>query len=451
MSPRPNTSVFEPTAGLLRIADALEDAGFEAWGVGGELRDACWSALTGAAPGPGRRRDWDLATNARPEEVLSLFRRTVAVGIEHGTVGVLDQDERLYEVTTFRRDVETFGRHARVTFADSIDEDLGRRDFTINAMAWRPRTDEVRDPFCGYEDLEAGVLRAVGAAEERFAEDYLRVLRGLRFAGRFDLRIEEGTRAALEEAVEGLPGLSAERIREELLKTLEHSAPSTALDLYAEVGALEHWYPELAGPARERGAWRRNLAAVDRVPAHRERVRVARLLIPAGDEPDTRREAADRLLERLRFSNADRQAVARLVYHYLPFVGPLDSAAQLRSWLAEVGDAWRDLFRLQFAAARAGRTPEAGRYLVATWRNVHETALEHPPLELGDLRVRGDDILALGVPPGPLVGLLLDELLAQVLEDPDANERETLLAEARRLVEIGALADAGGAAPPAGA
>lgn len=450
MSPRPDTSVLRPSAGFLRLADTLEDAGFEAWGVGGEIRNAYWAALTGTACR--RDEDWDVATNARPEEVRSLFRRTVPVGIEHGTVGVLGRDGRLYEVTTFRRDVETYGRHARVTFADTIDEDLGRRDFTVNAMAWRPRTDEVRDPYAGYEDLEAGVLRAVGEPEARFGEDYLRVLRGLRFAGRYDLEIEDRTRVALEDAVGGLPRLSAERIREELLKVLGDPVPSTALDLYAGVGALEHWYPELAGPARtSRGAWRRNLDAVDRVPRHRARVRVARLLIPVAEEPEERREAADTLLERLRFSNADRQAVARLVFHYLPFVGPLDSAAQIRSWLAEVGDARRDLFRLHVAAARAGRTLEAGRYLVATWRKVHETALEHPPLELSDLRLRGDDILALGVPPGPLVGLVLDELLAQVLEDPEANERETLLAEARRLVEIGALSDAGGTAPPAGA
>jgi len=451
MSGPPDPSVLRPSPGFLRIADALEDAGFEAWGVGGAIRDACWLSLTGAPPPPGGTLDWDVATNARPEEVVSLFRRTVPVGVEHGTVGVLDQEGHLHEVTTFRRDVETYGRRARVTFADHVEDDLGRRDFTINAMAWRPRTDEVRDPFGGHEDLEAGVLRAVGTADERFAEDYLRVLRGLRFAGRYDLEIEERTRSALERAVEGLPLLSAERIREELMKVLADPVPSTALDLYAGVGALAHWYPELVEPARGRGAWRRNLAAVDHVPPHRARVRLARLLIPAAGEPETRREAADILLERLRFSNADRQAVVHLVFHYLPFVGPLDSASRHRSWLAEVGDAWRDLFRLQLAAARANRTPEAGRYLVATWRNVHQTALEHPPLALADLRVRGDDILALGVPPGPLVGLLLEELLEQVLEDPDANEREALLAEARRLVEIGALADTGGASPPAGA
>jgi len=451
MSVRPDTSVFGPSAGFLRLADTLEDAGFEAWGVGGEIRNAYWAALTGTSFRWNADEDWDVATNARPEEVQSLFRRTVPVGIEHGTVGVLDRDGHLYEVTTFRRDVETYGRHARVTFADTIDEDLGRRDFTVNAMAWRPRTDEVRDPHAGFEDLEAGVLRAVGEPEERFAEDYLRVLRGLRFAGTYDLEIEERTRTALEDGVAGLPRLSAERIREELLKVLDDPVPSTALDLYAGVGALEHWYPELAEPARARGEWRRNLAAVDRVPRHRTRIRVARLLIPVAEEPESRRDAADALLERLRFSNADRQAVAHLVFHYLPFVGPLDSAAQLRTWLAEVGDAWRDLFRLQLAAARAGRTPEAGRYLVATWRNVHDTALEHPPLELADLRVRGDDILALGVPPGPLVGLVLDELLAQVLEDPDTNERDTLLAEARRLVEIGALSGSGGKPPPEGA
>ncbi len=435
--------MFRPSAGFLRTVDVLEDAGFEAWGVGGAIRNAYWLELAGSRPCPREDPDWDVATSARPEQVMSLFPRTVPVGVEHGTVGVLDRDGHLYEVTTFRRDVETYGRRARVSFAGDIDEDLGRRDFTINAIAWRPRTGEVRDPYAGFEDLEAGILRAVGEAGERFAEDYLRVLRGLRFAGRFDLDIEAATRVALEAAVGGLARLSAERIREELVKVLRGPVPSTALDLYAEVGALEHWYPELLAPARERGAWRRNLGAVDAVSRCRPLVRVARLLIPTGEDPEDRRAAASALLERLRFSNGERRTVAELVFHYLPFVGPTDSAAQLRSWLSVVGGAWRDVFRLQLAGARAGRSEEARRYLVATWRNVHDTALAHPPLDLTDLRIRGDDILALGVPPGPLVGLVLEELLEQVLEDPSSNERDALIAEARRLVEIGALAGDG--------
>jgi tRNA nucleotidyltransferase (CCA-adding enzyme) len=153
---------LHPPAAVLDIARRLDDAGRQAWAVGGAVRDA----LLGQSG-----VDWDIATDARPDEVRRIFRRTVPIGIEHGTVGVLANDDVMYEVTTFRRDVETFGRHATVRFADSIEEDLSRRDFTINAIAWAPLTDELFDPFDGRADLGSGILRTVGNAGERFAED----------------------------------------------------------------------------------------------------------------------------------------------------------------------------------------------------------------------------------------------------------------------------------------
>src|SRR5690606_15815195 len=179
---------LHPPAAVREIARRLEDAGYETWAVGGAVRNA----VLGLPPG-----DWDLATRARPPEVRRLFRRTVPIGIEHGTVGVLGRDRVLYEVTTFRRDVETTGRHAVVEFADSVIEDLARRDFTCNALAWHPLRGELLDPFSGLEDLRAGWLRTVGAPDERFAEDYLRVLRALRFAGRLRTAIEPRTWDAL--------------------------------------------------------------------------------------------------------------------------------------------------------------------------------------------------------------------------------------------------------------
>ena len=156
------TPELHPPEGLVWVADRLESAGFEAWAVGGAIRDA-WSGE--------ERADWDIATSALPEQVLGLFPRTVSLGLEHGTVGVNAPDGTMYEVTTFRRDVETDGRHAVVEFADSIEEDLSRRDFTINALAWRPATGEFRDPHSGAVDLDRRVLRAVGDPVERFAED----------------------------------------------------------------------------------------------------------------------------------------------------------------------------------------------------------------------------------------------------------------------------------------
>lgn len=438
MSAPIDPSIFDPPDEYLTVIRAIEEAGHEAWAVGGALRDCLYRQMTGVESGA--RSDWDIATSARPEEILERFRRTVPLGIEHGTVGVLTPAGTVVEVTTFRRDIETDGRHAVVTYAETIDEDVARRDFTINAIAWRPETDEVRDPFDGRGDLEQGILRAVGEASERFREDYLRVLRGLRFAGRFDLEIEADTRAALVEAVAGLERLSAERVREELMKVLADDVPSTALDLYAECGALGAWMRELEGLAGDRAGWRTHLATVDAIRSHRPLLRLARLLSPVAEDPDERAETADTLMTRLRFSNAEARDVARLVRGFLPFVSPMDSAAATRSWLSRVGDAWRDLFRLHIGGARAAWDERRRGWVVAVWRRVHGIVLEAPPLALSDLAIDGSDVLELGVPSGPIVGLLLEELLEQVLEDPDRNEREPLLAEAARLVEIGALA-----------
>lgn len=430
------TAGLEPPASFLEMADRLEEHGYQAWAVGGAIRDH----LLGRPRG-----DWDLATDAHPEEIQHLFRRTIPLGVEHGTVGVLQDDGAMYEVTTFRRDIETDGRHAIVDFAETIDEDLARRDFTINAIAWQPRTRELRDPSGGRADLAAGILRAVGEPSERFAEDYLRVLRGLRFAGRYDLLIDPPTREALDEAVPGLSRLSAERVREELEKIMAAPAPSAALRLYRDTRALAVWYPELDAEA-DTPAWDAALASIDELHAGRPLLRVARLLmlVPgAGEEEDPGEDAVTGLLERLKFSGAATRRVLELRRDYLPFVNPLDSAAQLREWLSEVGPGGeRDLFRMHFAAARALGGEDAARGLVYVWRRVHDERLSGAPIDRSDLAVDGNDVLALGVAPGPFVGLLLEELHALVLEDPELNERDALLERARELIELAGMTGA---------
>jgi tRNA nucleotidyltransferase (CCA-adding enzyme) len=420
---------LDPPASLSTVSKVLEDAGFEPWAVGGAVRDS----LLGIG-----RSDWDLATNARPEEVLALFRRTVPLGIDHGTVGVLDDEGVLYEVTTFRKDVETDGRHAVVAFADTIEEDLGRRDFTINAIAWREATDELRDPWGGQSDLAARVLRAVGDPAERFAEDYLRVLRGLRFAGAYELSFDPPTREALELAVPGLKRLSAERVREELIKVLRGSNPSVALDLYRNTGALEAWYPELAKHS-ETPAWDDALASVDAAKRGRWYLRLCRLLvvIPQG-EP-----GVVELLERLKLSKAEQRRIRHLWEHYMPFVSPIHSSAEIREWLSEIGPGTeRDLFRLHFADGRASGSDDTMRALAFSWRRVHAERTGGAAIELRDLAVNGTDVLELGLAPGPLVSLVLDELHAQVLEDPELNTRDLLLEQARELIKMAGLIEA---------
>ncbi len=436
-----------PPEAVRRIAQRLEDAGYEAWAVGGAVRDR----VAGRPAG-----DWDLATRARPRDVMTLFRRTVPIGIDHGTVGVLEGRD-LYEVTTFRRDVETFGRHAVVEFADRVEEDLSRRDFTINAVAWRPLTGELLDPFDGRRDLEEGRLRTVGEPRERFAEDYLRVLRALRFAGQFGLDVAPETWAALKEAVPHLPELSSERVREELMKVLGQARqPSLALDLYRSSGALDPLYPELAPLGGERpdpGAddlWTVTLRAVDAIPPTRPLVRLAALLHATGMPPARTRDLrggwrytghevlggrkAEDVMRRLKASNADTAWVVRLVRHHPDLFPPDAPDAGVRRWLRDVGaDLARDLFRLRFALWR-GRHPGGGRPddLLERWAKVHRVLAERPALATTDLAIGGADLKQLGLQPGPLFGEVLAALLELVTDDPRLNTRDALLDRIRR-------------------
>jgi tRNA nucleotidyltransferase (CCA-adding enzyme) len=419
------------------IVRTLEDAGYETWTVGGAVRDELLGAIA---------TDWDFATRARPAEVRRLFRRTVPVGVAHGTVGVLARDGTLYEVTTFRRDVETDGRHARVSFSDRIDDDLARRDFTINAVAWHPLREELYDPFGGGADLERGVLRAVGEPTERFAEDHLRILRGIRFAGRFSLEIEGATWQGLTAAVGSLALLSPERVREELLKVLSQDpAPARALDLYRRAGVLPVVLHELGGlPERE---WRATLAEVEAVPSHRTWLRVVALLahlgrVPAADDdppavdglpaadPESARGAARAaaLLSRLRASNAQVDRTARLVAGG-PLPPPSEAPdADLRRWLATSGPSLlSDRARLWIARCRAGTGPDP----LAVLRRLRRIVCDGTPLAVGDLALTGRDLIGLGLEPGPRFGEILDALLAWVLEDPARNTRERLEARVR--------------------
>ena len=429
----------------------LERAGFETWAVGGIVRDA----LAGR---PGDADDWDLATRARPDQVRAVFRSVVPIGIEHGTVGVLTR-EGMHEVTTYRRDVETFGRRATVEFADDIDEDLGRRDFTINAIAWHPLRREMRDPFGGAADLADGILRTVGDARTRFAEDFLRILRALRFAGRFALTIEPETWSALCGHREYLADLSPERVREELTKILASQTPSRALSLYAAAGVLPVLYPELARclghPAESPlDAWSAALLAVDGVSKRDSRARLACLLggvgAPSqgvGEELPPEERAGVRaaaLMERLRYSRARIEGVRALVAAAAVRPEPAVGPARLRRWLRRTrGFDRRHLFRIWIARARldAGhgmRGPE--RAVLARWRAVRRELATNPPLTVADLALGGRDLIDMGMRPGPGFGEVLAHLLDLVLDDPARNRRSILERRARRFVDARAQA-----------
>ena len=429
---------LKPTRSVLDIARRLEAAGFEAWCVGGAIRDA----LLGGHP-----LDWDLATTATPKQVIDLFgrRRTIPVGIDFGTVSVLDEDGVAHEITTFRRDVKTDGRHAEVEFGVSLDDDLARRDFTINAIAYRPKTHELRDPFGGRADLEAKVVRAVGDAEQRMREDRLRALRAIRFAARYHFEIDAATRIAIDRSAPFLGRLSAERVQQELIKTMEQvDRPSIALRLWRDSGALAALIAPLAGVSDVA------LATLDALPREtsvrrapqRTSNRLAALFldVPAAQ---VRRTLAD-----LRVSKHQTNWVASLAEGWqrigaqlaVALVEGTPTDEQVRRWLAAIGRLHAGAL-LRVAAARWDAERAAGRVVpsAAAVRALHRRmrrSMYRDALHVADLRVGGDELRRLGIPAGPIYAKILQALLERVLEDPARNTPEALLAEVPRLVAV---------------
>jgi tRNA nucleotidyltransferase (CCA-adding enzyme) len=371
---------------VVQIAKKLEDAGYETWCVGGAIRDN----LLGL-----QNHDFDLTTAAPPTEVQKLFKRTVPVGIAHGTVAVLDSTNQPHEVTTFRKDITTDGRHAVVEFGVSLMDDLARRDFTINAIAYHPTRHEWRDPFQGEEDLGKKLIRSVGDPNWRFQEDYLRILRALRFSARFEFRIHSRTLEAAKANAQGLAQLSAERVRDEWFKGIQTAKKvSKLIGLWREVGATRIWLPEIgAAVSGEQGA-------VDKLP--RDPVLITAFL---AKDPAS-------VLTRLKCSNKDIER-GRAIGQWRAQYPEAKDAAAVRRWLSQVGEYADDLLLL--------REDKALRAAVAAVRE------HNHPLTLKDLAVRGEDLIQSGVRPGPDVGERLKQLLDEVLEDPSRNTREYLL------------------------
>jgi len=371
---------------VLTIAKKLEDAGFETWCVGGAIRDN----LLGL-----ENHDFDLTTSAPPVEVQKVFRRTVPVGIEHGTVAVLDASNQPHEVTTFRKDIQTDGRHAVVEFGVSLMDDLARRDFTINAIAYHPIQHEWRDPFQGEQDLAKKLIRSVGDPNWRFQEDYLRILRALRFSARFEFRIHARTLEAAKANAQGLAQLSAERVRDEWFKGLKTAKKMSKLvTLWRDVGATRIWLPETGAGSGEQGA-------VDKLP--RDPVLITAYL---AKDPAS-------LLTRLKCSTRDIERGRAIGQWREKYPDPTDPVA-VRRWLAAVGPYADDLLALL----------PAPRSLL---HGVERIRAAGEPLTLKDLAVKGDDLIAAGVRPGPGVGEALARLLEEVLEDPARNTKEYLL------------------------
>jgi tRNA nucleotidyltransferase (CCA-adding enzyme) len=432
--------------GVIELCERLARAGYRSWIVGGSVRDSLLAQLRGEATLEGwRAKDWDLATDATPEQVMRLFQRVIPTGIEHGTVTVLIGGLPL-ELTTLRADrsYRDGRRPERIDFVTSIDEDLARRDFTVNAIAFEPVTEALIDPFDGLADLRGRRLRAVGDAALRFAEDGLRVLRAARLVATLEFELEPETARAIAPSLDTYRCVSAERIREEWNKALLARAPSRAFLAMHDHGLLAITAPELealagvaapSSPASHPNALSLALARVDH-GAREPELRLAALLRDADLDASKAAELADALLARLRYSNRERKQVTHLVQNRLPRLSELDSGPSLRRWLRRIGpEHYPRACQLERAHRLALGAPDAELSgLDAFERRVDDELAQNPPLSLSALAIDGKQLMAnAGYRPGRQIGTTLEALLEHVLDDPANNEPAHLLERAREL------------------
>jgi tRNA nucleotidyltransferase (CCA-adding enzyme) len=428
------------------ICARLADARHRGWIVGGCVRDL----LRGQ-----KVSDWDIATDARPEQVMKLFPRVIPTGIDHGTVTVLVRGVA-YEVTTLRGET-TYSDGRRpdsVVFVDDIAADLARRDFTFNAIAIDPLIPALIDPWNGQEDLAAGVLRAVGDPVQRFSEDGLRVLRAARFAATLECAIEPRTFAAIEPTLATYRKVSAERVRDEWMKTMKARKPSTAFEVMRKTGILGVTMPEMlesVGVEQNRhhayDVWNHALACLDACQGDAP-LRIAALLHDIA-KPRTRArsdktndytfynhekvgaEMVGPILDRLRFSNDEKGRIASLVKNHLVCYSDEWSDAAVRRWIQRVSpERLEDLYALNRADLLGkGRdvTQDLGGLERLKERVAAELAARHA-LSTRDLAVDGKDVMReLGLKPSRRVGEVMETLLEKVVDDPSLNDRETLL------------------------
>ncbi len=434
---------FEIPDGARRILQTLNGAGHEAYLVGGCVRDL----LRGVEP-----HDWDICTSALPEETERCFadRRVIETGLKHGTVTVLEEGEP-YEITTYRTEgpYSDSRRPDFVRFVPGLEEDLARRDFTMNAIAMDLQGN-LRDPYGGVDDIKAGLIRCVGEPGHRFQEDGLRVMRALRFAAVFGYEIEEQTAETVHENRAMLDRVAEERINVELRKLLVGKDAGNVLRQYPDVFC--QFWPELGplvtleqhNPWHCWGGWEHTIHAVEAAPAD-VTLRLAMLLHDIGkpackstDEqgidhfyghPAVSAQMADEMLRALKFDSKTQERVLLLVERHDIQMPPRSQV--IRRWLNRLGpEAFFQLLEVK-RADNMGQAPEKVQDRLVELDEIKAKAeqilAERQCLTLKDLAVDGRDVIAAGIEPGPEVGRVLEELLERVLSGEVPNEREVLL------------------------
>lgn len=443
---------------IARIRDLL--APEPVYLVGGIVRDSVALALEEDKITVDRlaESDWDLSTRCQPREVMRTLRSAgitvVPIGIDHGTVAAV-QDRQQIEITTFRSDgVYVDGRHCNVTYAETIEEDLERRDFTVNALAVDLSSGRVLDLFDGVADIQANRIRTVGDPYRRFSEDYLRMLRAARFAAKTQADVDGETFEAIRRNATRIQEISAERIRDELMKMMTYSKPSHGFLIMRESGLLREILPDLdASFGVEQNRYHSDdvgmhtLNTVDAVSPRFPFVRFIALLHDLG-KPERKRwmedkedyvfyghqfpsaELAVEIMKRLRFSVKEIETARVIIENHMVRLGSDASPGSIRRLMRRVGrENIRSFLRLRIADRKGNRLKGPGLEpgMVHVIRTIRRIERDLDALKVTDLAIGGNDLIDMGLRPGPIFSEILDILLERVLDDPKMNTREVLL------------------------
>ena len=435
------------------INRVLREKGYQCYLVGGSVRDLLLGFNV---------YDFDFATDARPKEVSKLFRRVIPTGIKHGTVTVLMKNGT-YEITTYRSEGKYLDgrRPEEVHFSDTLEEDVLRRDFTINGLAYDISEEKIIDYVEGMKDLKDELVRTIGDPVERFSEDGLRTYRACRFAAKLKFRIDEHTLQAIPKTLHVAEKVSVERIRDEIMKMLEADIPSIGLEYLRQSGLMEQCLPEVAacyGVEQNKyhmfDVYYHSLYSCDSAPQDKPLLRLAALLHDIGKVP-TRRMGDDgeytfynhevvgarmtrKLMRRLKFSNEQVQTVTNLISNHMFHYTPEWTDGAVRRFMRKAGlENLDQLFELRMAD-RAGNGMREGlpEPIKKLQKRIEKIIEDENAFTVRDLDINGNDLMKeFELKPGPVIGRVLNELLEQVLDNPGLNRHDILVDMARKVLE----------------
>lgn len=437
---------------IIEFAKKFKDNNYKIYLVGGAVRDYLYKKE--------KAKEYDFATDAKPEEVMKLFKHVIPVGIEHGTVMVLYKGYN-FEVTTFRVEGKySDHRHPdSVKFVSTIEEDLSRRDFTVNAIAYDVVNKKIIDCFNGKQDIKKHIIRAIGNPLERFEEDYLRMLRACRFASQLNFTIEEKTLDAIKKLAKKINEISVERIRDEIIKLMQTEKPSVGLEYMRITGLMDEIIPELSqcyGIYQNRfhkyDVYYHNLYTCNAAPRNNYQVRLAALLHDIA-KPQTKKEKspdseehsfynheiigakiAKHILRRLKFKNSDIDHITHLIKYHMFYYTPEWTDGAVRRFIRNVGvENLDDLFALR-EADRIGNGMKQGvpEVFIEFQERIRKILEIDNAFKVTDLDIDGHIIMReLSLTPGPIIGEILNYLLEIVLDDQSLNKEEILIEKAK--------------------